>query len=145
MVSAAQQCSWEVTIMSIHFSRLASVICLTGATALLGACADAPPRPVAELAQARTLVQQAEQGGAQQFAGAELERAREQIKLAEAAEQKENMEGARRLAVQAALDARLANVKTQQAKAEQAATELDASVETLRQESQRSAPQTEQQ
>lgn len=103
----------------------------------LTACAATPEAPTAEMTRARTLIEQAEQQGAQQFAGAELERAREKLRRAEADVDQGNTEEAERMSMQAAVDAEYAAVKASSAEAQKAADELDQSLETLRQESTR--------
>ena len=133
--------------MNKPISRIASCVCLASMTSLLIACST-PPRPVEELTRARTMIEQAEQAGAQEFAGAELERAREQLRQANAAAEKKNekdMDTARRMALQAASDAQLAAAKTRQAKAERAAQEVATGTQTLQQETDRAADQKEQQ
>lgn len=126
------------------YFRIQSAACAIGAALLFGGCAS-PPRPVEELARARATIEQAEQAGAQQFAGADLERARDQLRQADAADKKKDMEAARRMALQAASDAQLAAAKTRQAKAEQAEQEVAAGTQTLKQESDRAVEQKEQQ
>lgn len=113
---------------------------ILGAIALavtLTACAATPEAPTAEMTRARTLIEQAEQQGAQQFAGAELERAREKFRRAEADVDEGNTEEAERMAMQSAIDAEYAAVKASSGEAQKAAEELDQSLETLRQESTR--------
>jgi hypothetical protein len=120
-------------------ARFAVII---GATALvLAACASKPDRPTEELTRARTLVSQAEQGGAQQTASAELQTARDKVQRADRAADDGNTEMARRLAIEAALDAELAAVKARSAQSQAAAAELDRSIETLRNEAARGAGQ----
>ena len=107
------------------------------AAALAAGCAGKPERPTAEMTRAQTLIEQAEQQGAQQFAGADLEQAREKLRRADDAADDGDTEVARRLAMEATLDAELANVKTNSGKAQKAAAELDQSVESLRREAAR--------
>lgn len=114
------------------YKRLVGV---TGAALVLAACAAAPERPEAEFSRAQTLIQAAEQQGAQEFAGAELERARGKLGQAEIVADKGDGKQATRLAQQAAVDAELAAAKAAAAKAGKAADELDRSIETLREES----------
>src|SRR5688500_3019163 len=66
-------------------SRWAIGVILAGAVA---GCASQPP-PNEELTRARTLIGQAEQTQAQQYAGAELEQARTKLRLADQAVGKE--------------------------------------------------------
>jgi hypothetical protein len=100
--------------------------------ALAGAsCAGGPP-PVAELSRAHTLVEQAEQAGAQQFAAADLDSARN--KLQQADQKDTRPELALSLAQEASLDAEVAVARTREGKAKQAVAEVNASVESLRRE-----------
>ena len=99
-------------------------------------------RPV-EAASAQSLVNQAEQAGAQQFAAADLEAARN--KLQQADDPRTDHDVAVRLATEAAIDAQVASARTQAAKAEQSLAQVNAGSETLRQETtnqaQESTPQ----
>jgi hypothetical protein len=104
---------------------------------LLVACAGQPERPEAEMARAQTLIDQAEQHGAQERAAAELERARGKYRQAEAAIEDRETEQARRLALQAAVDAEYASARAGAAEARAAAEELDRTIQTLREESAR--------
>ena len=103
--------------------------------ALAIASCESGPRPVAELSRAHTLVEQAEQAGAQQFAGADLGSARN--KLQQADQKDTNAELALRLAQEASVDAQVAVARARVGKAEQAVTEINASLESLRRETNR--------
>lgn len=114
------------------------------AAALATACASGGDRPTEELVRARTLVEQAESGGAQQYAAADLERARSKLLAAEDAAESGDQEEARRLAEQAMVDAEYAAAETARVKSERSAQELQQSIESLRGEAQRgTAPGTE--
>lgn len=102
---------------------------------MMTACAGQPERPEAEMTRARTLIEQAEEHGAQQHAAAELERARGKYRQAESAAEDRELEQARRLAVQAAADAEYAVARASAAEAREAAGELDRTIRTLREES----------
>lgn len=120
---------------------------LLGAMALaltftVAGCASAP-RPVEEMSRARTLIEQADQAGAQQFAAADLQRAREHLHSAEAADKEKDGVTAKQHALQASADAELAAAKARQGKAEQAAKEVQDGVSALDKESSRSADQKE--
>ena len=103
--------------------------------ALALASCESGPRPVAELSRAHTLVEQAEQAGAQQFAAADLGSAR--TKLQQADQKDTNAELALRLAQEASVDAQVAVARARVGKAEQAVTEINASLESLRRETNR--------
>ena len=103
-------------------------------TLAMASC-ESGPRPIAELSRAHTLVEQAEQAGAQQFAGADLDAARTKLQRAE---QKDTRpEVALRLAEEAALDAQVAVARARVGKADQAVMEVNASTESLRKETSR--------
>ncbi len=101
-------------------------------------CASGP-RPNPDLVGARTLVTQAEQSGAQQFASSDLEAARSELRQADQ-DAKDQPVLATRLAQQASVDAELALARTRSAKAEQALKEVDSGTATLRSESERAEP-----
>jgi hypothetical protein len=117
--------------------RAARLFCVTLA-ALVAGCASSP-RPTAELTRAHTLIDQAEQSGAQQYAPADLKSARDKTGAAEAAADKRDTVAAQRLATEAALDAQLATARAEDAKAQRSARELNDSLDTLRSESARKA------
>jgi hypothetical protein len=108
------------------------------ATALSGCAASPDPKP--EIEAARTLVTQAEQSGAPEFASADMQTARERLQRAEEADASHDDEDAQRYAAQAGVDAKLAMAKAAAAKAEAAAAESARSVEALREEANRPAP-----
>lgn len=110
----------------------------------IGGCAGGSgQRPVEQLTRAGTMIDQAEQAGAQRFAAAELERAREKLRQANQAAEENDNEVARRLAVEATLDAELAMARASSADAERSAEEVRQGVETLRRESQRATTQSD--
>ena len=110
------------------------MVCI--AAGALSACASAPdPKP--EIESARALVTQAEQSGAAEFAGKDLETARERLKLAEDADEAHHDDDAQRYADEASVNAKLAIANTAAAKAERAAMENMEGVEALRDEANR--------
>lgn len=100
----------------------------------LAACATTPPQPSEEIAAARTAVSFAEDNGARDYAAVELRRARDKLEQAQAAAGAGEPERARRLAEQAELDARLADLLTRSGKMERSISELEASINDLREE-----------
>jgi hypothetical protein len=106
--------------------------CAASVLALTGCATEERHRQVADVARAQTLVEQAEQGGAQQYAAADLEAARNKLQVAQ--NKKTDDEVAQRLAVESAADAEVAVARTRAAKAQQAVTQVNAGHETLRQE-----------
>lgn len=95
------------------------------------------PRPIADLAGAHTLVSQAEQSGAQQYASLNLEAARRELRQADQDAASDKPVPATRLAQEASVDAELALARTRSVKAEQALREVDSGTATLRSESER--------
>jgi hypothetical protein len=118
----------------ITFSALALV------TAVLGAgCATEGPIPTEQLTMARTLVEQADKADAQRYAPADLQRAHDELSSAEKAANDRKYDDARRYAENAQVDADLASARASSGEAQHAAREVDRSIETLKQESERHA------
>ena len=113
------------------------------------ACATAPP-PVENLTIAKTSIDRAEQAHAAQFAQVELTAARAKLAAAQAAADKHDAQVAARMADQADVDAQLAESTARARQQEQLASEMDASLRDLRNETLRrdatgagpTAPQT---
>jgi hypothetical protein len=93
-----------------------------------------------ELTRARASITEAEQAGAAQFGGAELALARDKLREAERAIEDGAGERARRLAVEADLDADLAAAITRSEQTQALATEVRAGLATLEQELRRAQP-----
>jgi hypothetical protein len=112
--------------------------------AVVAGCASGPPpQTVADVARANTLVAAAEQGGAQQYAAADLQAARDE---AQQADRLANSDPTRadEFANEAAADARLASARVQNAQARHGLDQLHQTLDTLRSEEQRNtnAPST---
>jgi hypothetical protein len=105
----------------------------------LAACV-AGPAPNPKIAVAQASVQRAEQANAQQLAPVELSAAQNKLARAEQEAAKRDPKPATELAEQANVDAQLAEAVAQEHRSHQAAVELDASLQALRQESTHSAP-----
>lgn len=101
-------------------------------------CASTPPADP-EITRARTLVEQAEKAGAQQYAAVELDQARNKLRLADAANRDGKRDEARARANEAAADAELAMARANSGEAKKAAEQVQESTETLRREAQRGA------
>jgi hypothetical protein len=97
------------------------------------ACA-ATPMPVEKLAIARSSIERAEQARAAQFAQIELASARDKYAVARAAADKNDAAVAARMADQADIDAQLAESTAKAKQQEQLATEMDAGLRDLRDE-----------
>jgi hypothetical protein len=88
------------------------------------------------------LIEQAEKAGAQEYAAADLERARDKLQAANAAQEKGKEEIANQYATEAAVDAELASARASSGQARKAADEVNAGARTLSEEATRkSAPQ----
>jgi hypothetical protein len=97
--------------------------------------------PLAEetIAVAKAAVQRAEQSGAPLAAPVELASARDKLALAQKANADHRPKPAIALADQATIDAQVAEATAQKERAAKAAAEFDASMATLRQESNRNS------
>jgi Domain of unknown function (DUF4398) len=97
--------------------------------------------PVADetIAVAKAAVDRAEQSGAPQAAPVELASARDKLARAERANADHRPKPAIALADQATIDAKVAEATAQKERAARAAAEFDASMSTLRQESNRTS------
>jgi hypothetical protein len=109
------------------------------AVALVAAAGCATtPIPNEKIAVAKASVQRAEQSGAPELAPVEMAAARDKLTRAEKAAADRDAQPATELAEQANVDAQLAEATAQEKKSHKAATEFDASMQALRQESLRS-------
>jgi hypothetical protein len=99
------------------FNHRIPLLCGLFAAAFLVACASAPSPPTESLNAARDAITNAEQAGARQYAGAELEEARAQLSMAEKAVTRETMSEADQMARQSRVAAELAMARTESAKA----------------------------
>jgi hypothetical protein len=97
--------------------------------------------PVADetIAVAKAAVERAEQSGAPQAAPVQLASARDKLSLAQKAKADHRAKPAIALANQATIDAQVAEATAQKERAAKAASEFDASMATLRQESNRNS------
>jgi len=91
---------------------------------LLGACSTQGEVPVADLATARTSVNQAEAAGAPQLAPTEFLAARDKLSRAEEAMHDKRYDDARNLSQEAAVDADVAERKARAVKSTSAAMDL---------------------
>jgi Domain of unknown function (DUF4398) len=123
------------TSMIRHARATAAAAALAAATV---SCASGP-KPNSDLVGAHTLVSQAEQSGAQQYASADLEAARTELRQADQ-DAKDRPALSIRLAQESSVDAELALARTRAVKAEQALREVNSGTATLRSESERERP-----
>ena len=121
-------------------TTLALTLSVSG-LALLSACSAVSELTKERVAQSETSVQQAQQTAGKSEQGAvELQQAREKLAAAKSALANGQEQQAERSAAQAHLYAELAVAKSQSADARKAADEVLASLNTLRQETERSTP-----
>jgi hypothetical protein len=103
-----------------------------------GGCAGKGTAPDEQIANTEKAISEAKYGNATVHAPLELKLADEKLKAAKAATDKKEYEQARRLLEEARVDAELAEAKSASVKARQVAKEMSDSIETLRQEIERS-------
>lgn len=104
---------------------------------LFGGCSSSnlpSPQLTASIATADEAVKQARAEDAQEFAPLELQMAEQKMKDAHLAVANKNPERAGRLADQAMVDAKLASIKSRNAKQQEAVRDLQRSIQTLREE-----------
>jgi hypothetical protein len=132
--------------MNSAISRVGAPVlgAIIGAAALvLAGCSGVSDLTKEHVARSETSVNQAQQTLGNSEAGAiELQRAKENLDKARTALNKKDEKTADAFAQQAQLDAELAVAKSQTATARKAADELMASIQTLRQEAQRTQQRT---
>jgi len=100
---------------------------------ITGACATTNP-PTQQLTETETVIRQADQIGAGDYAPLEIRQARQKLEQARAAYNDEDYAKAARLAEQAKVDAELAQIKTLSGKAQLAVNELRESIKLLEEE-----------
>jgi hypothetical protein len=125
--------------MSMGLSGLAKSAISCSAIALCIAGCVSTPIPNEQIAVAKSSVQRAEQSGAPELAPVEMSAARQELASAEKAASDRESLPATQWAEKANVDAQLAEATAQERRAHKAATEFDASMATLRQETQRSS------
>jgi hypothetical protein len=129
--------------MFMYVSNLAKGASLCAAIALVAAGCASTPIPNEQIAVAKSSVQRAEQNGAPELAPVEMSTARQELASAEKAAADRQALPATQWAEKANVDAQLAEATAQERRAHKAATEFDASMATLRQETQRAAQPTQ--
>lgn len=119
------------------FKRVSPLINVIGIGALAAICSAGcatSPVPQEKIAVAKSSIQRAEQAGAPELAPVPMAAARDKLTRAEKAAASHDMQPAADLADQANADAQLAEATAQQQRSRKAATEFDASLQALRQE-----------
>ncbi|HEY4340694.1 MAG TPA: DUF4398 domain-containing protein [Steroidobacteraceae bacterium] len=122
--------------MSLRTQLLSAALLACG---LAAGCATEGPPPSEEVTRARTVIEQADKGGAQRSAAADLQRAHDELSNAEKANGEGKYDEARRYAQSAEADADVATARAADAEAQRAAHEVVQGNETLRRESARAA------
>lgn len=125
---------------SVH-RRFVAVASMAIVISLMGACTSTPLAPVGQVTAAQDAIVTAEQSGARQHAGAELDEAQQQLLQAERAIKAEHMLEAERFAEQSRVTAELASARTEAAKAVAINREMGRGAEALIDEMQRSGDQ----
>ena len=120
-----------------HLRGLKLAALAIGTSFVLAGCAGNPPTE--QYAVTQSAVNSAVSAGGTEYAAVEMKSAQDKLKLAEIAMHDKNYDEARRLAEQAEWDARVAERKSQAAKAEQAVKDSQKAVQELRQEGMRPA------
>ncbi len=128
--------------MRIDLNALKSAALGAVLLAAAAGCATSPV-PDEKIAVAKASVQRAEQSGAPELAPVEMAQARDKLARAQTAAADRNLQPATELAEQADLDAQVAEATAQEKKSQQAAQQLEASLQALRQESLRSTQPTQ--
>lgn len=96
-------------------------------------CATIHP-PSQQLTETETVIRQAEQIGASEYAPLTIREAKKKLELARAAYEREDFEEARRLAEQSKVDAELAQIQTLSGKTQKAVRELREGIRILQEE-----------
>jgi hypothetical protein len=121
--------------------KTSALVISAGVLAMLSACGGMPRLTSERVARSETSLQQAQQTVGQSENGAvELQQARDKLATAKVALAKGQQQEAERSAAQAHLYAELAIAKSQSAQARKAADEVLASLNMLRQETERNPP-----
>lgn len=128
--------SWS----SFH-RRIAMASGLAAIVVFLAACMSTPVAPTDSLAAASDAIATAERSDARQYAGAELDEARQKLMLAEDAVNAERMVEAKRLAEQSRITAELAMAKAASAKAAEINRQMGRGADALDEEMKRMGEQ----
>lgn len=129
---------FQIKFSSLTTTKTCRTLLLAGLSILITGCASTPA-PTAQLAVSKAAVMNASNADTNQYAPLELRSAREKLIRAEQAMDARNYELAEQLATEAAVDARLAESKTQSAKAQKAAQDSQEATGVLRDEINRKA------
>jgi hypothetical protein len=109
------------------------------AVVALGAlgCATQGPKPTEEMTRARAVIEQADKGNAQRYAAADLQKAHDELRDAERANDARRYDEAHQFAESAEVDADVATARGNAGEAQRAAHEIQKGTDTLQNESDR--------
>lgn len=124
---------------SLQMRKAALSALLATSAIVIAGCANGPP-PTAQMEVSKAAVARAAASpDTVEFAPVELQSAKDKLARAEKAMADENYELAKQLAAEAQVDARLAETKSQSAKAQKAAKDSQEAIRALREEANRNA------
>lgn len=126
------------SLRGIRASPLCAAAAIAGFLAL-SACATAPQPPTQALQAAESAIESAEQDRVADYASAELRQAREKLSAARTEVRNEQMVKARYLAEESRVHAELAAAQAEEIKAKAVNDEMQNSIDTLKQEMNRSS------
>ncbi|HEX6259990.1 MAG TPA: DUF4398 domain-containing protein [Woeseiaceae bacterium] len=132
------QSSETSNVRGIRASPFYAAAAIAGLLAL-SACATAPQPPTQALQAAESAIASAEQARVANYASAELRQAREKLAAARTEVRMEEMVKARYLAEEALVHAELASAQAEEIKSKAVNDEMQKSIDTLKQEMQRSS------
>ena len=112
------------------------LLVLVASSLLFSGCSSVP-KPIGEIASAKTLIESAETNEAGKYAPVALDRAKTKLKRAQKAMIEEEYLEAKQLADEAQADAKLASVKANSARSEDAAKKMNDTVKGMAQELER--------
>lgn len=115
------------------FSHTRPAVLALCTLALLAGCASGSP-PNAELARSTAAVNDAVSAGATELSPAELKSAQDKLAAAQKAAADDEFDNARRLALEAESDAKLAETRSRSAKTQKAAATVQDDIRVLREE-----------
>lgn len=126
----------RASAVAITTTTLATLLALTG-------CASAPV-PTEQFAVAQSSIERATAAGAAEHAALEIKTARDKLAAAQRAVEDEEYAKASALAEEASVDAKLAEAKSESAKAKRSVSEIQDNLRSLRNELDRNSQQQKQ-
>lgn len=130
----------SISIKASWLARKVGTGSVALAAGILAVGCASTPAPTSQLAVSRAAVMNASNADTNQYAPVELKSARDKLIAAEQAMAAKNYELAQQLATEAQVDARLAESRTQSAKAQKAAQDSQDATGVLREELNRKVP-----